>query len=142
MVKLFDENVNEVELMVKEELGMKKILEKLKNKKVFALYLVGVLLLSTGLSYAFFTATSSTTGNGSISSVDTATVKSEGLAGDGNISFSEVDIYPGGVHAFDMLLPHKKISKQAIAAFEENFVYAAAHYTAPQPEMLETVAAV
>ena len=74
---------------------MKKILEHLKNKKVLALYLVGELLLSTGLSYAFFTATLSVSGNGSISSVDTATVKSEGLAGDGNISFSEADIYPG-----------------------------------------------
>ena len=74
---------------------MKKVLEKLKNKKVLALYLVGVLLLSTGLSYAFFVATSSTTGNGSISSVDTATISSEGIAGDGNISFSEADIYPG-----------------------------------------------
>ena len=74
---------------------MKKILEHLKNKKVFALYLIGVLLLSTGLSYAFFTATSNVNGSGSISSVDTATVKSEGLAGDGNISFSEADIYPG-----------------------------------------------
>ncbi len=74
---------------------MKKILEHLKNKKVLALYLVGVLLLSSGLSYAFFTATSSVSGNGSISSVDTTTVKSEGLAGDGNISFSEADIYPG-----------------------------------------------
>ena len=74
---------------------MKKILEHLKNKKVLALYLVGVLLLSTGLSYAFFTATSSVSGSGSISSVDTATVKSEGLVGDGNISFNEADIYPG-----------------------------------------------
>ena len=74
---------------------MRKILEKLKNKKVLALYLVGVLLLSTGLSYAFFVATSNTTGNGSISSVDTATISSEGIAGDGNISFSEADIYPG-----------------------------------------------
>ena len=74
---------------------MKRVLEKLKNKKVLALYLVGVLLLSTGLSYAFFVATSSTTGNGSISSVDTATISSEGIAGDGNISFSEADIYPG-----------------------------------------------
>ena len=74
---------------------MRKILETLKNKKVLALYLVGVLLLSTGLSYAFFVATSSTTGNGSISSVDTATISSEGIAGDGNISFSETDIYPG-----------------------------------------------
>ena len=74
---------------------MKKILEKLKNRKVLALYLVGVLLLSSGLSYAFFTATSSVSGNGSISSVDTATVTSEGIAGDGNISFSETDIYPG-----------------------------------------------
>ena len=70
---------------------MKKILEHLKNKKVLALYLVGVLLLS----YAYFKATSSTTGSGSISSVDTATVKSEGLVGDGNISFNEADIYPG-----------------------------------------------
>ena len=74
---------------------MKRVLEKLKNKKVLALYLVGVLLLSTGLSYAFFVATSSATGNGSISSVDTATISSEGIAGDGNISFSETDIYPG-----------------------------------------------
>ena len=74
---------------------MKKIIEKLKNKKVLALYLVGVLLLSSGLSYAFFVATSTTTGNGSISSVDTATITSEGIAGDGNISFSEADIYPG-----------------------------------------------
>ncbi len=74
---------------------MKKVLEKLKNKKVLALYLVGVLLLSTGLSYAFFVATSTTTGSGSISSVDTATISSEGIAGDGNISFSEADIYPG-----------------------------------------------
>ena len=74
---------------------MKRVLEKLKNKKVLALYLVGVLLLSTGLSYAFFVATSSVNGNGSISSADTATITSEGLAGDGNISFSESDIYPG-----------------------------------------------
>ncbi|HIS86590.1 MAG TPA: fibronectin type III domain-containing protein [Candidatus Caccenecus avistercoris] len=74
---------------------MKKIIEKLKNKKVLALYLVGVLLLSSGLSYAFFTATSSVSGSGSISSVDTATITSEGIAGDGNISFSESDIYPG-----------------------------------------------
>ena len=74
---------------------MKKVLEKLKNKKVLALYLVGVLLLSTGLSYAFFVATSSVNGNGSMSSVDTATITSEGIAGDGNISFSEADIYPG-----------------------------------------------
>ena len=74
---------------------MKKILEHLKNKKVLALYLVGVLLLSSGLSYAFFVATSSVSGNGSISSVDTATITSEGIAGDGNISFSESDIYPG-----------------------------------------------
>ena len=74
---------------------MKKLVEKLRNKKVVALYLLGILLLSTGVSYAYFRATSTTTGNGSISSVDTATVKSEGLAGDGNISFSEADIYPG-----------------------------------------------
>ena len=74
---------------------MRKILGKLKNKKVLALYLVGVLLLSTGLSYAFFVATSNVSGNGAVSKGETATVTSEGIAGDGNISFSEADIYPG-----------------------------------------------
>ena len=43
------------------------------------------------------------------------------------------DVYPGCFHAFDMLLPFKQVSKQAIAAFEEHYRYAAAHYFAPQP---------
>lgn len=45
-----------------------------------------------------------------------------------------VDVYPTGFHAFDMLLPFRKISRQAAAAFEEAYLYAAEHYTAPQPE--------
>ena len=44
-----------------------------------------------------------------------------------------VDVYPGCFHAFDMLLPFKWVSKQAIAAFEERYRYAVAHYFAPQP---------
>lgn len=44
-----------------------------------------------------------------------------------------VDVYPGCFHAFDMLLPFNRVSKQAIAAFEEHYRYAAAHYFAPQP---------
>lgn len=39
-----------------------------------------------------------------------------------------VDVYPTGFHAFDMLLPFRKISKQAISAFEAQYLYAAAHY--------------
>ena len=74
---------------------MKKILEILKNKKYLAIYLVGVLLLSTGVSYAYFRATSSTSGSGSVASGVTATVSSEGVIAGGNISVSEVDIYPG-----------------------------------------------
>ena len=46
--------------------------------------------------------------------------------------FSKLDIYPIGFHAFDMLLPFRKISKQAIAAFEQKYLYAAEHYTAAQ----------
>lgn len=45
---------------------------------------------------------------------------------------AEVDIYPSGFHAFDMLMPFRPISKQAIAAFERQFLYAREHYFAPQ----------
>jgi len=43
-----------------------------------------------------------------------------------------VDIYPTGFHAFDMLLPFRRISKKAIAEFERHHLYAAEHCTAPQ----------
>ena len=45
---------------------------------------------------------------------------------------AHVDVYPTGFHAFAMLLPFRKISKQAIAAFETQYLYAAEHYFAPQ----------
>ncbi|MDD6879361.1 MAG: alpha/beta hydrolase [bacterium] len=48
---------------------------------------------------------------------------------------AQVDVYPSGFHAFDMLLPFRKISKQAIAAFEKQYLYAQEHYYAKQ-EML------
>ena len=47
---------------------------------------------------------------------------------------ASVDVYPGCFHAFDMLLPFLKVSRKAIARFEEWYQYAAKHYTAPQPE--------
>ena len=47
---------------------------------------------------------------------------------------AHVDVYPTGFHAFDMLLPFRKISKQAIAAFERKYLYAAEHYIAPQED--------
>ena len=72
-----------------------KVLEKFQNKKVFALYLVGVLILSAGVSFAYFSANSSVTGGGSVATNTTATIKSEGVQADGNISFSNTDIYPG-----------------------------------------------
>lgn len=34
---------------------------------------------------------------------------------------AEVDVYPTGFHAFDMLLPFRRISKEAIAAFEAHY---------------------
>ena len=72
-----------------------KILEKLKNKKVFVFYLLGVLLLSFGFSFAYFIATSSTTGDGITATVDVATVESDGVVADGNFGFTVADIYPG-----------------------------------------------
>lgn len=45
---------------------------------------------------------------------------------------AHVDVYKTGFHAFDMLMPFRKISRQAIAAFEKQYLYAQANYTARQ----------
>ena len=47
---------------------------------------------------------------------------------------ARVDVYPTGFHAFDMLLPFRRISRQAIEAFEKQYVYAAEHDRAAQRE--------
>ncbi|MBQ7890040.1 MAG: alpha/beta hydrolase [Erysipelotrichaceae bacterium] len=41
---------------------------------------------------------------------------------------ASMDIYPNESHAFDMLKPWKKVSRQAIQKFEEKFDYALQHY--------------
>ena len=74
---------------------MRKVLEKFKNKKVFALYLVGVLLFSTGISFAYFTARTNAEGEGGVATATTTTVTSQGITADGNIEFNNVDMYPG-----------------------------------------------
>lgn len=45
---------------------------------------------------------------------------------------AHVDVYPTIFHAFDMLTPFRKISRQAISEFEKQYLYAAEHYYAPQ----------
>lgn len=45
---------------------------------------------------------------------------------------AHVNVYPTGFHAFDMLLPFRKISRLAVAAFEKQFLYAAEHYRVAQ----------
>lgn len=45
---------------------------------------------------------------------------------------ARVDVYHSSFHAFDMLLPFRKLSRAAIAAFERQYQYAAEHYFAPQ----------
>lgn len=40
------------------------------------------------------------------------------------------DIYPGKVHAFDMMTPWRKHSKEAARTFRQHFLYAVEHYTA------------
>lgn len=46
---------------------------------------------------------------------------------------AQIDVYPRGCHAFDMLLPFLPMSRRAIAAFERAFCHAAEHYTRKQP---------
>lgn len=45
---------------------------------------------------------------------------------------AHVDVYPTGFHAFDMLMPWRRISKEAAEAFEKQYIYAAEHYIASQ----------
>ena len=72
-----------------------KVLEKLRNKKILMMYLIGVLLLSFGASFAYFLATSSVTGEGVIGTNVTTTIEADGVVANGNIGFNNVDIYPG-----------------------------------------------
>ena len=44
-----------------------------------------------------------------------------------------MDIFPGNVHAFDMLMPWKKDSIQAKHNFQRQFDNAVRNYRAPQP---------
>lgn len=50
-------------------------------------------------------------------------LKKEGIA-------AFVDVYPGKVHAFDMMMPWTKQSKEASRTFRQHFLYAMKHYTA------------
>ena len=46
---------------------------------------------------------------------------------------AEADVYPDWFHAYDLIFPMKKVSREAIGKFEQHFAYAVAHYFAPQP---------
>ena len=48
---------------------------------------------------------------------------------------AHVDVYPNCFHAFDMLMPFRKVSKQAAAEFERRYLYAVEHYFAPQDKL-------
>lgn len=45
---------------------------------------------------------------------------------------AHADVYPTSFHAFDMLLPFRKMSRRAIVEFEKQYLYAAEHYSASQ----------
>lgn len=45
---------------------------------------------------------------------------------------AKTDVYPNCFHAFDLLLPFKKVSKKAIVEFERQYLYAVKHYFAEQ----------
>ena len=48
---------------------------------------------------------------------------------------AEVDIYPNWFHAFDILVPAAKESREAIARFEEKVAYAVSNDFAPQADL-------
>ncbi len=50
---------------------------------------------------------------------------------------ADADVYPNWFHAYDLFFPGKKIVRDAIAAFEQHFAYAAEHYYAPQKNIPE-----
>ena len=45
-----------------------------------------------------------------------------------------VDVEPGKVHAFDMMMPWRKHSREAARTFRQQFLYAKEHYRAEQKE--------
>lgn len=45
---------------------------------------------------------------------------------------AHADVYPTRIHAFDLTFPFMKVSRQAIAELEKQYLYAAEHYSAPQ----------
>ena len=47
---------------------------------------------------------------------------------------AHVDVYPTDFHAFDMLLPFRRISRHAVSEFEKQYLYAAEHYRAAQKD--------
>lgn len=76
-----------------------------KNKTL--LYVVGVLLvIGVGISLAYFAAAILTRGNGAVTNVKTANIGDTTIVTEGNVEFTDTDIYPG----------HKNISKIKITA--------------------------
>ena len=49
---------------------------------------------------------------------------------------ASVDLYPHWFHAYDMLLPFTRKSREAVQRFEERYLYATEHYFAPQEKRL------
>lgn len=47
---------------------------------------------------------------------------------------AKVDVYPNWFHAYDMMRPFRKVSKEAIAKFEEQYLYAVENYFAENDE--------
>jgi dienelactone hydrolase len=47
---------------------------------------------------------------------------------------AKVDVYKGGYHAFDMMDPDNSMSIRAAEKFCEAFMFAKAHYFAPQED--------
>ncbi len=82
----------------------------MKKKYVITLTIIGILIMVVGVTYAYFTAKSLTSGEGSSVTVTTATLEDVGLTIEGQLTFEDTDILPG----------HQNISSIKVTASGDN----------------------
>ena len=85
-------------------------MEKMKNKNKKLMIVVACLLVVIGVSFAYFAASNFIDGSGSSADFTTATIQGSELRVDGNLTFNDLDIYPG----------HQNVSSIKVTAIGDN----------------------
>ena len=85
-------------------------MEKMKNKNKKLMIVVACLLVVIGVSFAYFAASNFIGGSGSSADFTTATIQGSELRVEGNLTFNDLDIYPG----------HQNVSSIKVTAIGDN----------------------